>query len=44
MTGTEAVATGTQVPDFTLPTLDGKLVKLSDFRGKRVVLFLWASW
>lgn len=35
---------GTQVPDFTLPTLDGKMVRLSDYRGKRLVLFMWASW
>ena len=35
---------GSEVPDFTLPTLDGKPTRLSDFRGKRVILFMWASW
>lgn len=30
--------------DFTLPDLAGKPVALSSFRGKRVVLFAWASW
>lgn len=31
-------ALGTAAPDFELPDLDGKLVKLSSFRGKPVVL------
>lgn len=30
-------------PDFTLPDLDGRLHSLSDYRGKKVVLFTWAS-
>jgi len=40
----EVLGIGLQVPDFTLPTLDGKQVRLADFRGKRVILFMWASW
>lgn len=31
-------------PDFELPDRDGKLVRLSDFRGKKVLLVTWASW
>jgi peroxiredoxin len=31
-------ALGEPAPDFTLPDLDGKSVRLSDFRGKTVVL------
>ena len=40
----QPLAIGAQVPDVTLPTLDGRKVRLSDYRGKRLVLFMWASW
>src|SRR5712672_1101083 len=33
-----------QAPDFTLPDLQGKAHKLSDFRGKKILLVTWASW
>lgn len=36
-----AVREGEVVPDFTLPDDAGKLVRLSDFRGRRVVLFFY---
>ena len=35
---------GTVAPDFTLATADGKKVKLSDYRGKAVLLNFWATW
>ncbi|MDY0406480.1 redoxin domain-containing protein [Virgibacillus sp. 179-BFC.A HS] len=35
---------GNIAPDFELETLDGKKVKLSDFRGERVLLNFWATW
>ena len=35
---------GQQVPDIALPTLDGRSVSLHQFRGKKLVLFMWASW
>jgi hypothetical protein len=31
-------------PDFELPDLDGTRHRLSDFRGKKVVLYAYASW
>jgi peroxiredoxin len=37
-TAVEAARMGAPAPDFELPDLDGKLVKLSSFRGKTVVL------
>ena len=35
---------GAQAPDFELVSLDGRRVKLSDYRGKAVVLNFWATW
>ncbi|MET9081569.1 TlpA disulfide reductase family protein [Streptomyces sp. NPDC004237] len=32
------------VPDLTGSSLDGKAVRLADYRGKVVVLNVWASW
>ncbi len=35
---------GNLAPDFNLQTLDGKTMKLSDFRGKAVLLNFWATY
>lgn len=35
---------GRYAPDFTLATLEGDPVKLSDFRGKPVWINFWATW
>lgn len=32
---------GDQAPDFELPDQDGRVVKLEDFRGQRVVLYFY---
>ena len=38
------VKIGQQVPDFSLNTTDGKTVKVSDLKGKIVMLQFTASW
>ena len=43
-TMTPTVAQGPLVPGFDLPRLQGGSVKLSDLRGKIVVIDFWATW
>ena len=31
-------------PAFSLPDLEGKTIRLEDFRGKTLLLFFWATW
>jgi hypothetical protein len=31
-------------PDFAVPDRRGRVVRLSDFRGKKVLVVTWASW
>lgn len=33
-----------EAPDFELPDIDGRLHRLSDQHGKKVLLVTWASW
>jgi len=35
---------GALAPDITVTDLEGQQIKLSDFRGKRVLLNFWATW
>lgn len=35
---------GKSAPDFTLTDINGKQHKLSDYRGKNVMLIFWATW
>lgn len=38
------IPVGSEAPDFTQPTPDGKQLSLSSLRGKVVLIDFWASW
>ncbi len=38
------VSIGHKAPDFTITGIDGKQIKLADYKGKYVMLDFWASW
>ncbi len=40
----EPVVEGKIAPDFALPDLQGKMYKLSDYKGKIVFINFWATW
>ncbi|HWZ13716.1 MAG TPA: TlpA disulfide reductase family protein [Mucilaginibacter sp.] len=44
MTMLKPLSIGHPAPDFTTGGIDGKPVKLSDYKGKYVMLDFWASW
>ncbi|HET7628717.1 MAG TPA: redoxin family protein [Bacillales bacterium] len=33
-----------QMPKVTLRDLDGNAVSTEDYRGKKTLVFMWASW
>src|SRR5262249_55648424 len=39
-----ALTAGSQAPDFTFTDLEGRSHKLSDYRGKVVLLDFWGAW
>lgn len=39
-----AIKEGTIAPDFALPDQNGKMISLSSFRGKYVLVDFWAGW
>jgi len=42
--GVQVAATGDAAPDLSLADLNGKQHRLSDYRGRRVLINFWASW
>jgi thioredoxin-dependent peroxiredoxin len=43
MTQSPRLAPGDKAPEFTLPDADGKPVSLSDYRGRRVVVYFYPA-
>lgn len=39
-----ALSVGKAMPDFNLKTTDSKSHKLSDYRGKHLLVYFWAGW
>jgi len=44
MAAAKPVSIGQHAPDFTIIGIDDKPIKLSDYKGKYVMLDFWASW
>ena len=44
VTAKEGLNKGDVAPDFELTTLDGNNIRLSELKGKKVILNFWASW
>jgi peroxiredoxin len=40
----EPAAVGSVVPDVAVTNMKGESVRISDFRGKKLIVFNWASW
>jgi thiol-disulfide isomerase/thioredoxin len=40
----DCISSGEMAPEFSVKTLEGKAFKLSDYRGKHVLLDFWATW
>ena len=40
----QALVVGDQLPALSLPNVRGGTIHLRDFLGKRLFIFMWASW
>lgn len=43
MTATPRLAVGAKAPGFSLPDADGQTVKLSDYRGRKVIVYFYPA-
>ena len=44
LSGNPGLMKGVPAPNFTLPDLEGKMVSLTDYKGKVVLINIWATW
>lgn len=44
MMAVKPISVGQHAPDFTVISIDNKPIKLSDYRGKYLMVDFWASW
>lgn len=44
VTKLKAVQVGQQAPNFSINSIDGKTINLTDFKGKYTLIDFWASW
>jgi peroxiredoxin len=44
MEAVKPISVGHKAPEFAMESIDGKQIKLSDYKGKYVMLDFWASW
>jgi peroxiredoxin len=40
----ERLAVGDVLPNVQLPDLEGRALRIGDFRGRQLLIFMWASW
>lgn len=40
----EGIKTGMQAPEIEMPNTEGEIIKLSDLKGKVVLINFWAAW
>jgi hypothetical protein len=38
------LAVGDKLPPIALPCVHGDVIRVGDFLGKRLFVFMWASW
>jgi peroxiredoxin len=44
MRAKRALAVGDTLPGISLPGATGGMINLRDYRGRRLFIFMWASW